>query len=111
MKTIKSKLLVLVLLLIGGIVMSFTLVNKEKQEVKTEAKVATLWHYVGDANPGVFSDATNWALGGGSATCGPTGDLPCEITVNATDESQLTTYLSGMSNSQILNINPNSRRD
>lgn len=109
MKTLKSKLLMFTLLLIGVVAMSFTLVNKGKSEVKTEAKAATIWRYVGTANPGVFSDAANWTQGTGSG-CGPVGDTPCQLTADASTPTQLSTYLAGRDNNNVLSIS-DSRRD
>lgn len=78
--------------------------NHKKQE-------ATIWHYTNNSTTaGAFANASNWAQGAGSG-CGPSGNKPCEITVDAADESELDTYLSGLSNPQVLAINPSSKRN
>lgn len=109
MKTMKSKLLMLTLLLIGVVAMSFTLVNKGKSEPKTVVKAPTTWHYTDTENPGVYTDAANWEKG--SASCGLSGTKPCQISVEASDETELAAYFSGMDNDDVLAINPTSRRN
>ena len=87
-------------LAIGAVTMSFKMVDTD-----------TLWNYVGDANPGVFTDAANWDLGAApSGTCFPNGSEPCEIEVDASDQTELNALLSTMNNAQVLQINPGSRK-
>ena len=111
MKTLKSKLLMLTLLLIGVVAMSFTLVNKEKSEAKTEVKAPTTWRYNSSSTTeGAFANGSNWVKGSGSG-CGTNGDKPCQIIVDADDPSELTDYFGDMSNEEILDLLPNSRRN
>lgn len=109
MKTLKSKLFMLTLSLIGVVAMSFALVNEEKPEAKTETKASIAWRYVGTDNPGVFSHAANWTQGEGSG-CGPTGDTPCQLTADASNQTELAAYLAGRDNNNVLAIS-DSRRD
>lgn len=103
MKTLKSKFLMLTLLLIGVVAMSFTLVNKGKSEAKTEVKVATLFHYASEStSPGAFANPDNWQPGAGSVACGTGENKPCQIT--AEDEEDLESMLAGKNNAQVLGI-------
>lgn len=104
MKTLKSKLLILALLLIGTIGMSFALANKEKSEVNTEAKATTTWRYIGTStSEGEFAKIENWEQGAGSS-CLPEGSLPCQLTAEVADEHELEDYLDGKINSQVMAI-------
>lgn len=108
MKTLKSKLLMLTLLLIGVVAMSFTLVNKEKSEAKTERKAATLFHYASEStSPGAFANPDNWEPGAGSVACGTGENKPCQIT--AEDEADLESKLAGKNNTQVMGIVNNKR--
>lgn len=86
-----------------------TFASKSGDNSSNKKQVASLWHYVGTANPGVYYDAANWAQGSGS--CGLGGSLPCEITVDADDETELNTFFDDMDNADVLAINPSSRRN
>lgn len=103
MKTLKSKLLMLTLALIGVVAMSFTFVNDKKSEAKTETKVATIFHYASEStSPGAFANPDNWQSGVGSVACGTGENKPCQIT--AEDEADLESMLDGRTNSQVLSI-------
>ncbi|MEN5196971.1 hypothetical protein [Sphingobacterium faecium] len=107
MKTLKSKLSVVVVAIIGIIAMSFTVANNVPTEVKSEVKASTTYHYTDTENPGVFNDPANWEEGSGS--CGSIGTKPCDIEVP--ENTDLETMLEGKSNSEVLAINPSSRRN
>lgn len=107
MKTLKTKLSLIVVAIIGIITMSFALANNESKEEKVELKASTTYHYTGTENPGVFNDPANWEEGSGA--CGSTGTKPCDIEVP--ENSDLETMLSGKTNAQVLAINPTSRRN
>lgn len=92
-------LFAIVALAIGGVTMSFKM-----------ASTATVWHYTDTENPGVFNDAANWEQGAASG-CLPSGTKPCQISVDAANETELATYLSGMDNDDVLAINSTSRRN
>ena len=100
MKNVKTNLLLVAALVIGGVTMSFRMALPE-----------TTWHYEGSADPNQFNIADNWTLGSAPQnTCEEQGNLPCEITVDASNESQLTNLLGGMSSQEVLDINPGSRK-
>ncbi|MEN5057157.1 DUF6520 family protein [Sphingobacterium kitahiroshimense] len=111
MKTLKTKLSLVVVAIIGIITMSFALANNESKEEKVEKKAATTWHYTSNSTTaGAFANAANWQQGAGPS-CGSTGNKPCEITVDAENEIELEAYLDGMSNPEVLAINPTSKRN
>ena len=75
------------------------------------ATTSTQWHYVGTENPGVFSDSDNWQQGSAPQnTCQAQGTEPCEILVDASTPSELSEYLDGMTNLDVLNIDQTSRK-
>lgn len=87
-------------LAIGAVTMSFKM-----------ADTATLWHYTSNSTAaGAFADASNWAQGAGSS-CGTSGTKPCQISVDAANQTELGEYLDGMDNNAVLAINPNSKRN
>lgn len=109
MKTLKSKLLMLTLSLIGVVAMSFALVNKETPEAKAEVKVQTTFHYASEStSPGAFANPDNWQSGGSPVACNTGEEKPCQIT--AEDEADLASKLSGRNNDQVLAI-VDSRRE
>lgn len=101
MKNLKVNLMIVVALMIGVATMSFKLANTD-----------TKWHYTG-TNPaeGQFQSTANWELGESDSQCATYGDFPCEIEVDAQDKTELGAILSGMSNDDVLDINPTSKRD
>ncbi len=78
---------------------------------EVNGKRLSSWHYTSNSiDEGEFAIASNWAQGSGSG-CGPSGNKPCQIAVDASDETELAAYLSGMSNADVLAINPGSKRN
>lgn len=105
-----TKLLFLTLLFVGLVGLTFALNREAKTEIKTERKVATTWNYVGTANPGVFSDPANWEPGASTnPSCGENGNIPCQLTADATDKDELRDHLDGMSNNEVLDISDSKR--
>lgn len=102
MKTLKSKLLMLTLSLIGVVAMSFALVNKETPEAKTEVKATTAWRYIGTASQ-PFNDASLWELGTGSG-CSSSGPRPCQLNIEAADENELDVLFSSLSSTDVYNM-------
>ncbi|MFD2742406.1 MULTISPECIES: hypothetical protein [Sphingobacterium] len=105
---VKTSLFTLILALIAIGTFAFTAVMN-KQSVGTN-KLQNTFHFVGDSeDPGQFSEIENWREGTSNA-CGTVGQKPCEITVEANNLDELATYLSGMDNEAVLDINPSSKR-
>jgi hypothetical protein len=99
MKTFLKKNLLWVFSLVLGIgTMSFKM---------TES--SNTWHYQGS---GAYNVATNWQPGSPSpGTCKAVAAKPCEISVTASTTTQLQDFFDGMSENDVENINPSSRRD
>mgnify|MGYP006994456557 FL=1 len=97
MKKLKLNLFMVAALAIAAVTMSFKMVND-----------STTYHYTSNSTaPGAFATTTNWATGAGS--CVSDGNKPCDILVP--DGSTLSSVLAGKTNSQVLDINPTSRRN
>ncbi len=93
MKKLKTNLLVVAALIIAVVTMSFKMAN-----------TTTQWHYIGNSTTeGQFRQASNWSQGAGSG-CGPNGTKPCQLTANASDETELAAYLDGLSNAEVMDI-------
>ena len=106
---VKTSLFTLILALIAIGTFAFTAVMNKTKIPAT--KLVSTYHFTGDSNDeGQFSDIENWQPGPASDACGSTGEKPCEINVEANDLAELQTYLSGMSNQAVLQLNPSSRR-
>lgn len=101
MKKLKVNLMMVLALVIGVATMSFKLANND-----------TKWHFTGN-NPdeGQYRLTSNWELGASGSSCASVGDFPCEIEVDAQDKTELGAILSGMTNDDVLDINPTSKRD
>lgn len=103
MKTFLKKNLIGVFALLVGIgTMSFKILS-----------VDDVWHYTGDdPSEGEFAKSQNWALGEPEEpyNCVSGGNLPCKISVPASNPTELEEYLEDMSNDDVLNINQASRR-
>lgn len=98
MKTQKVNFIALVALVIGIVTMSFKL-----------SEDSTTYHFTGDSTqPDEFAKTSNWEEGE-SNDCQPLGDFPCEIEVP--NGSSLLQVLGNKSNEEVLQINPDSRRN
>lgn len=85
--------------------------NTTLREAQMEEVNETTWHFIGtSSSEGEFADSENWEEGA-SSSCSTEGDKPCEISVAASSKSELSSYLSGMTNEQVLEINEFSRRN
>ncbi|WP_166333053.1 hypothetical protein [Sphingobacterium chungjuense] len=106
---LKTSFFTLILALIAIGTFAFTAVmNKAKTPAN---KAVSTYHFTGDSNDeGQFSDIENWEPGPATDACGDRGEKPCEISVEANDLDELETFLSGMSNQAVLQLNPNSKR-
>lgn len=68
----------------------------------------TTFHYISNSTAaGAFATVSNWSEGEGD--CGATGNKPCDVEVP--EGSTLSAILAGKNNSQVLAINPSSRRN
>ncbi|MNV08917.1 hypothetical protein D3C71_993950 [compost metagenome] len=78
-----------------------------KPEVKTSS---TVYHYTSESTaPGAFANTANWSEGpSGNPSCGLANNKPCEIT--ADDAADLSSMLSGQSNSNVLLITDKNRQ-
>ena len=83
-----------------GSVMSFKIIEK---------KAAPMQYFYNSSSvvAGAFSNVSNWAEGAGSA-CFATGNKPCTITVS--EGQDLVDVIGGLTNGEILDINPNEKR-
>ena len=111
MKKLKVNLMMVVALVIGAVVISFGLTNKEMPKTKAETNLATTWYYTSNSTAeGAFAEADNWEQGSGSS-CLPSGNKPCQISVEASDKHELAAFFSDKDNEDVLAINPTSRRN
>lgn len=94
-------LFALIAVAIAAVTMSFNLAN-----------TTYTWHFTGTTEfEGDYADIANWELGYASEnTCVEIGTKPCEIEVRTDDEEVLEVMLNGLSNEQVLDINPGSSR-
>ncbi|HAP95316.1 MAG TPA: hypothetical protein DCP54_06110 [Chryseobacterium sp.] len=83
----------------------FSIQSFEKSEnVVTD----TVYYYnSSDTTEGAFGNVSNWSPSG-SSSCQSNGARPCHILVS--EGTSLEEYIGGMSNSQVLAINPGERK-
>ena len=63
---------------------------------------AVTWYFLGTSASGMKT-ASNWSTTNpNNPDCGQGSDLPCDITVEASNSSQLQSYLDAHTNAQIL---------
>ncbi len=98
----KVNLLALIAVAIAAVTMSFNLANTATNP----------WHFVGDSeDEDEYAKAENWESGfAPGSTCITGGTKPCNIVVPAVDETALDLYLQGLSNDEVMDINPSSTR-
>jgi hypothetical protein len=77
-------------------------ISAKKTPVKT--MTSTVWFYNGvSSDEAELKDGDNWETTN-QGSCQATGTRPCQITANASDQDQLTAYLSSFNKSQILGM-------
>lgn len=91
MKKLKTNLLLIIAMIIGVSTMAFEM-----------ADTTTKWRYTGTASQ-PFNDASLWEQGVGSG-CGPSGAKPCQLNVDAADESELNAFFSTVSSTDVYNM-------
>lgn len=86
--------------------------NENSADNSNSAIAPQTWHYDStDTSPGAFSNAANWEPGNSAPnTCETTGERPCEISVEASNELELQDILTGLTNDDVLDLNPNSKK-
>lgn len=101
MKTIKflnTHFLLAIVLLTAGVMLSFTMADKE-----VVVKASTIYHYVSDdMSPGAFSNVSNWSTIDDEVACGSERFRPCAVTIQ--EGSTLTAVLGTKTNTEVLNI-------
>lgn len=83
-----------------GALMSFKIAEK---------KAAPMQYFYNSSSvaAGAFSNVSNWAEGAGSG-CVTTGNKPCKITVP--EGQDLIDVIGGLTNGEVLDINPSEKR-
>ena len=101
MKTIKflnTHFLLAIVLLTAGVMLSFTMADKE-----VVVKASTIYHYVSDdMSAGAFSNVSNWSTVDDEVACGSERFRPCAVTIQ--EGSTLTAVLGTKTNTEVLNI-------
>lgn len=86
-------------LAIAAVTMSF------KVAEKMGSAAPTTWYYISEElDEGDFATAANWNKTNNTEACISSGERPCQISVEAADQTQLASVLSGKSNSQVLSM-------
>jgi hypothetical protein len=100
----KMKINFAALALVLAVVLGFT--TRSNATVEKGKSTATVWFYnAAGSTQADLQNGGNWATNSGS--CSASGTRPCQITVDAADQAELTDYLSDFTKSQILAMSVN----
>lgn len=101
----KKYILGIIALIIISVGSAFTLIKTNNSHAH---KVLTTWYFDGTSTQ--IKDASQWRkTGSAPADCQPSGMRPCSISVTASTQSQLQTYLDPLSAPQITAQSPQKR--
>jgi len=74
--------------------------NKNASPVKTETKRLTTWYFTGD-NINQANDADFYTTEDPQLGCGSASDVPCELVVDAANQTELAQFMQGKSGEEI----------